>query len=410
MTDSEVQETENAPAQGEPMAFTGRKGPLAKILAKNAVFTLLTFGIYRFWAKTWVRRYFWSNTLIRGEPMEYTGTPMELFIGFLVVMVAIVPISLLGGLAEVVSVAAGELGAVIYNVFYLLLLFALIQVAFYRMWRYRLTRTTWRGVRFGLDGSTWKFMGKALVWSGVAIFTLGLGAPWMRMALIRYRLENTRFGNTTFEFKGSGAPLFPAWMVVFVSAGLPLAMIAGLVGAAEHANPNDPEAPANAVATFLLFAAMIAAVAPFMAMIWYRVREFRYVMSKLTFGEAAFSSGLSTRSILLAGLVTAGVFLAIIFVIGLLFGALGYAFTGDDFNDPGVFQGLIGFGIAVAVLAQWIVGPVIVGVFFRHAIISKVAETLEIANVEAFDHVAQSPDKGPERGEGLADALDVGAV
>ncbi|MCH7693127.1 MAG: DUF898 family protein, partial [Proteobacteria bacterium] len=77
-----------------PVEFTGRRGPLFKLLVKNAIFKLLTLWIYRFWAKTWIRRYFWNNIRIDGDPLEYTGLPSELFIGFLIILGILVPVGM----------------------------------------------------------------------------------------------------------------------------------------------------------------------------------------------------------------------------------------------------------------------------------------------------------------------------
>ena len=51
----------------------------------NLLLTIVTLGIYRFWAKTRIRRYLWSQTEFLGDRFEYTGTGKELLIGFLIV-------------------------------------------------------------------------------------------------------------------------------------------------------------------------------------------------------------------------------------------------------------------------------------------------------------------------------------
>src|SRR5437868_5951300 len=51
----------------------------------NAILNVITLGIYRFWARTNVRRHIWSCVHINGEPLEYTGTGTELFLGALIV-------------------------------------------------------------------------------------------------------------------------------------------------------------------------------------------------------------------------------------------------------------------------------------------------------------------------------------
>ena len=45
--------------------YRGEQGPLFKLGLKTSLLTLVTLGIYRFWAKTRLRKYFWSATARR---------------------------------------------------------------------------------------------------------------------------------------------------------------------------------------------------------------------------------------------------------------------------------------------------------------------------------------------------------
>ena len=84
-------------AVGAPLRFDyiPRPGLLALTLT-NLVLNLITLTIYRFWAKTNVRRHICSCTHIDGEALEYTGKGSELFIGALIVFgVLILPVVVL---------------------------------------------------------------------------------------------------------------------------------------------------------------------------------------------------------------------------------------------------------------------------------------------------------------------------
>ena len=59
---------------------------------RGAVLLAFTLGIYRFWLATDIRRFLWSNTEIAGDSLEYTGTAIELLIGFLIAIAVLVPI------------------------------------------------------------------------------------------------------------------------------------------------------------------------------------------------------------------------------------------------------------------------------------------------------------------------------
>src|SRR5690606_18489998 len=67
--------------------FDGTWQEFAPIAFTNLLLTIVTLGICRFWATTRERQYFWSRTRFVDERLEWAGTGMELFIGFLLVLV-----------------------------------------------------------------------------------------------------------------------------------------------------------------------------------------------------------------------------------------------------------------------------------------------------------------------------------
>src|SRR5215468_12762383 len=80
------------PALPGLVRFIGPEWAYWQLRIKGAVLLLVTLGIYRFWLLTDVRRFLWSNTEIAGEPLEYTGTALELVLGFLVAIAILIPI------------------------------------------------------------------------------------------------------------------------------------------------------------------------------------------------------------------------------------------------------------------------------------------------------------------------------
>ena len=82
-------------AQGARIVgFWGRRGALFGILMMNTLLGFLTLGIYRFWARTRLRQFFWNSIEIDGDVLEYTGRGLELFIGFLIVVAVLVPLAI----------------------------------------------------------------------------------------------------------------------------------------------------------------------------------------------------------------------------------------------------------------------------------------------------------------------------
>lgn len=73
---------EAAPSQ--TFAHSGKFFNVLGLALKNAALTIITLTMYRFWARTSMRRRLWSRTWVLGDPLEYTGNAAELFRGFLI--------------------------------------------------------------------------------------------------------------------------------------------------------------------------------------------------------------------------------------------------------------------------------------------------------------------------------------
>lgn len=366
------------PGDGVEIDFTGRRAPLMWLLLKNSLLTVLTIGVYRFWAKTRVRRYFWGHVRIQGDALEYTGLPSELFIGFLIAIAVLVPVGSVYGTFDALlgPADAGPRAVLVFT--NLIVLLTLFQVAFYRMWRYRLTRTAWRGIRFGLDGSTWHYLWLSAGWLVLVALTLGLAYPWMQVALWRYRVRHTRFGATYFGFAGDAMALLLPWLVVYA---IPAALLA-------LAAVSGPEP------------AVAAAIATPFAYLWYRIRQGRYLIGHTRLGRGRFESKLAVAPLLLA-------FLAVGACLGALFAAMAMpivAAAAGESRDEAAFL-VIFFIIGFIVLL-----PVITGAILRFELLRQLCLTTVLDDPDALEHAIQSAKDAPRYGEGLADAFDVGAI
>ena len=65
----------------------GARRRLLWLALKMDFLTILTLGIYRFWMKTRLRRWYWSAIRPGGHPLEYLGDPFEKLLGFLIAVV-----------------------------------------------------------------------------------------------------------------------------------------------------------------------------------------------------------------------------------------------------------------------------------------------------------------------------------
>src|SRR6185295_361544 len=69
--------------------FTGKGGEYFAIWIVNLLLTIITFGIYSPWAKVRREQYFHRNTLLDGHAFDYTGQPIKILIGRVLVLIVI---------------------------------------------------------------------------------------------------------------------------------------------------------------------------------------------------------------------------------------------------------------------------------------------------------------------------------
>ncbi len=396
------------PATVSPeVAFDGPRGRLSWLLIRNLLLNFATLGIYRFWAKTHVRRFFWRHTNLLGERLEYTGTGGELFIGFLIVMAVLVP--LIG------AATLAQLFVAHFAVQFLVpaVLFLLTPVAIYRMWRYRFSRTLWRGVRFGLDGSSLRYAALWLGLGALTIVTLGLATPWRRVVTTRYLLGNARFGRTELSLDVRGGRLFLSWLAVPAVLAAVLAALAAANASAFGSlmevlrdAPNVEDALTRrrlrAAAGEFRWSLLLLLVLPLAAFVRYRAVELRYLLDNLRAGKARLRSELRTGFFVAVHL--AGWTATSLIVIGLPILLVIIAVIAGTEGNAGAW--LIGLGIFGAILII-LLEPAYT-LFVEVTVLAHVCRTLAIENPAALDDTVQSSAAPLRRGEGLADALDIG--
>jgi uncharacterized membrane protein YjgN (DUF898 family) len=407
-------EVAGAATGDERVGYAGRPG-LISLLTKNFFLTLATVGIYRFWAATRLRRYLWSNVQVAGDALEYTGTGRELFLGFLVAMAILAPLSI----AYVVSyrlalgnpVFAGSLQAL-----YFLALFVFLQVALFRSRRYRLSRTAWRGIYAGQTGSTWHYLGLYLGYGLLTVVTLGFALPWANVALERYKLNNTWFGDRVLSIDAAGRDLLPRWLVVMALGIVPVALAVVPNLAVQFAQgPLKPSQspihfPHPGAFAFLL----ITFFAGGLAFVWYRIEAFRYLASRVRLGDMQLRSAARGTSaigqVLLFGLgmMLIGIGMAVVFGMLATIGApIAKGMVAGKTMTPqtGVAIALI-VVLPLYIVAIWLI-RLISYCWLWIPIIRHLATTLEIRNFVAAQEIAQSTQ--PRQKLGIADSFELGA-
>jgi uncharacterized membrane protein YjgN (DUF898 family) len=203
------------PADRRHLAFHGAAGSLFGIQAVNVLFTLLTLGVYYFWGKTRVRAYLLGGTELDGDRLAYHGTGRELLIGFVKgVAVLFIPIALLTILPQVYGapdVVASALSSMLY-----LLGLVLVPLAMVGARRYRLSRSSWRGVRFSFRGPAREFVGLFVVGTVLTSLTLGIYYPVFVTRRQAFMISHSYFGSGKFHFDGRGRELIGSFLLMIL--------------------------------------------------------------------------------------------------------------------------------------------------------------------------------------------------
>ena len=388
-----------SPLSSAKVSFSGDRSEFRGLVERGAGLELVTFGFYRFWLATDIRRHLWSHSSLDGDAPEYTGRARELLIGFLFALAILVPIYLAYFLIGIEAERAKAFAS-----FPLILFFYLFgQFAIYRARRYRLTRTVWRGVRFWMDGSGWAYAARAAGWTFLTSITLGAALPWREAALERYKMRHCYYGDLQGSFEGRETEFFKrGWKLWLAAIGLFL-----LVIPASAAKSILPPA-ANSFIGLLMLVWVIALPFIYGA---FKAIEWRWWISGIRFGEVSFESDLSGGALYGLYWKVIGWFLLIlllfvVYLITCFWWILGFS---DMAHFAGRLQASLAIkgAMAVGYLGFILALNVVLRVYLLRDVWARVAASATAFRLEAAANVAAKGDLASALGEGLAGGLDI---
>jgi uncharacterized membrane protein YjgN (DUF898 family) len=389
------------------LSFSGRGRDFLGLLVKGSLLQIPTFGFYRFWLVTKLRRHLWANTALAGESFEYTGTAKELLIGFLIALAVLTPIYILyfvAGLWLEEKQALASLPLI-------LILYVLAHFGAYRARRYRATRTIFRGVRFWMTGSGWAYAGRAIRWDIANILTLGFTLPWASASLERYRMRHTFFGNLKGDFVGTGWELLKRgiWIWILV-VPTPIALVVAFVVLAKANLPVAMASKEGNVALTLLPTGLVLfllTVYPLFLSIFTR-----WHIEGIRFGEISLSSSLTKGSLFgpFVKLILSSIGFALAFGGAAVLFVLAFQEQLTALQEGNVDAGTMGVVavIALGYLVLLLGFGVIQRYFMSRGLWAAIAASITVSNLAAMDRAAAAGQPSGSLGEGLADALDFG--
>lgn len=175
------------------LAFSGTGRQLFGIQFLNILLIVLTLGLWTPWARVRKRRFFYNNTRIFGDGLDYLATGFDLFKGWIIVTVVLL-----------IFYALPVLGVPFLQEAASLVLLLIYPWALNRSLRFNARNLAWRDVRFDYNGryfgGLWFFFMLPLL----GVLSLGLLMPLASKGMREYLARHHSFGMARF---GASAPL-----------------------------------------------------------------------------------------------------------------------------------------------------------------------------------------------------------
>jgi uncharacterized membrane protein YjgN (DUF898 family) len=261
-------------------SFQGTGGGLWRVQIVTMFLTIITLGVYYPWAKTRLRQYMFGQTAFDGDRFAYHGTGKELFHGaFKASLIFGMPVSALNWIANfagggVISIVANALVGAMWALF--------VPLAIMGARRYRLSRTSWCGIRFSFRGDTKTFIKRFFLWSLLIGVTLGLYYPVFLARRHAFLTAHSYFGNARFGFDGRPRALFGPFLRIFAVAAL-----AGAVTGALYVFAQP----------FAVVGALLGVVGVALAWAAFVAAKRRYFWNHTTLGDARFQCSVTAGSL-----------------------------------------------------------------------------------------------------------------
>jgi uncharacterized membrane protein YjgN (DUF898 family) len=272
----------------------------------------------------------------------------------------------------------------------LMLVFAAFgQYANYGARRYRLHKTMWRGLRFGMGGSGLVYMARALGWAVVIALTLGIALPWAQASLERYKMRNSSYGPLRGDFVGRGGEFFKRgwwiWAITLVVVATPIPLLKVATG-------KPYQFGLSLIAVFLAAPALYAA---------YKAQQWRWWLQGLRLGGIRLETRLTLRAFLINFYICFGIVMA----PALVFGSAATFVAMTRTVPPQM-------ALNVALIIYYVVTAVAVGIatriYFVQRVWKIVANSLLVHGLETAENVAATGDASASAiNEGFVDSLDV---
>ncbi|MBP7183892.1 MAG: DUF898 family protein [Saprospiraceae bacterium] len=182
--------------------FHGEGKNLFILYLVNTFATIFTLGLYYPWARASFLKFFYQETSFDGSRFTFLGTGREMFRGFLKALG--LGIMVYGGIFFLNYLRFPLLSLI----FIVIAGYLILPAAIHGALRYRLAKTTWRGIHFSYSGDLNELRSILLKNTILVFISFGFYLSWARVDVRKYIMSHTHLGNLTFGFDGEGDDLF----------------------------------------------------------------------------------------------------------------------------------------------------------------------------------------------------------
>jgi uncharacterized membrane protein YjgN (DUF898 family) len=187
------------------LEFEGRGNDYFFIAFRGYALTVLTLGLYYPWARVQRMRYMLNNLWLDGSPFVFEAKGEEVFKGFIkvyVILAALAGIYVYGLFSEDIYIQAALPS--IFTLFGAII----TPLAIHGSFRYRASKTSWKGIYFNYTGNLGDLYVLFLKNTVLIAITLGIYNPWAQVDLTKYLAKNIKLGNIEFKYQGEGNIIF----------------------------------------------------------------------------------------------------------------------------------------------------------------------------------------------------------
>lgn len=179
-----------------------------------ALLNMMTFGLYKAYGLTRMRRALYNNIYVGKDALSYSGDAGALSRVTFYPSLALLFLLLVPGILQFY---VGWKGVVALTVLQALLLIPYNEYLKFLSRRFELGNTSWRGMSVELAGSPLHYAGMALLTQLGCLLTFGLLAPWRRVWLARVMYGQMSLGRLPVGSDFSVKPLLlsylPGWLL-----------------------------------------------------------------------------------------------------------------------------------------------------------------------------------------------------